>query len=275
MNIGIVGLGLIGGSLGRAISKKTTHKVYAYDISSAVMQKGKLIEAYHQELTTENADELDILWIALYPNAATECMQRYAPLLKDGALIIDAAGNKRRVACKMKQLAEEYPSLHFIGAHPMAGKEFSGLAHASPALFDKASILVTPISVTIDALAQFKELSQQIGFGQMVITTPEEHDERIAFTSQLAHIVSSSYVKSPRAKDYNGFSAGSFKDMTRVARLNPDMWTELFMENKDNLIMEIDEIIKHISEYKNALCDGDEMKLKTLLKEGNEIKINL
>ncbi len=275
MNIGIVGLGLIGGSLGRAICKKTAHTVYALDIFPSVMQKGKLLEAYHQELTEDSIAGLDILWIALYPNAAQECMEKYASMLKDGALIVDAAGNKRGVARKMKQLAAQYPSLNFIGAHPMAGKEFSGVAHASAVLFEKASILVTPISATIDALAQFKELTTEIGFGQMVITSPEEHDERIAFTSQLAHIVSSSYVKSPRAKDYNGFSAGSFKDMTRVARLNPNMWGELLMDNKDNLIVEIDEIVKHILEYRDALNCGDEAKLKLLLAEGNEIKINL
>lgn len=273
MNIGIVGLGLIGGSLGRCITSKTANIVYATDISEQALKAGKLLSAYKYQLDFNNAKELDIIFFSIYPRSLKTVVEDFLPYLKDGCIVIDCCGNKRGTATVFKTASKKYPKLSFIGAHPMAGREFSGIKHSTATLFDKASMILTPIKTDLRTLAFVKEFSLQIGFSQVVITSPEEHDRIIAYTSQLAHVVSSSYIKSPTAQSYMGFSAGSFRDMTRVARLSPEMWSQLMYDNRDNLIVEIDEMIKNLVDYKNALSAGDEVLLKTLLADGNNKKL--
>jgi prephenate dehydrogenase len=273
MNIGIVGLGLIGGSLGRCITAKTDNIVYATDISEQALKTGKLLSAFKHQLNFDNANGLDIIFLSIYPRALKTVVDEFAPRLKDGCIVVDLCGNKRSTATVFKSASKKYPNLSFIGAHPMAGREFSGIKHSTATLFDRASMILTPVKADLSTLAFIKEFSLQIGFAQVVITTPEEHDRIIAYTSQLAHVVSSSYIKSPTAQSYMGFSAGSFRDMTRVARLSPEMWSQLMFDNRDNLITEIDEIIKNLTDYKNALSSGDEDLLKTLLADGNNKKL--
>ena len=157
----------------------------------------------------------------------------------------------------------------------MAGREYSGIEHSLVALFDKASILLCPVNPEIEQLTMIKNFFREIGFSEVLITTPEKHDRIIAYTSQLAHVVSNAYIKSPTALDYKGFSAGSFRDLTRVARLNPVMWSELMMDNRDNLIKEIELLINNISKYKAALERSDEEGLRLLLEEGSELKIGI
>lgn len=274
MNIAIIGLGLIGGSLGRAIVSKTSNKVFALDIDENAMKVGRLLNAYHEELTEENVKEIDILFIALYPKATVKVIEEYAPKLKNGATIIDCCGNKRIIVDKMKELSSLYPSLNFIGAHPMAGREFSGVKHSTASLFNGASMIIVPVNSDIRKTAELKALSIEIGFGSVVITTAEEHDRIIAYTSQLAHVISSAYIKSPTASSYMGFSAGSFRDMTRVSRLSPEMWCELMSENGDNLAREIRYVIDNLSEYLSAIESKDLEKLKGLLADGNEKKLS-
>ena len=273
MKVGIVGLGLIGGSLGRAIVKNTDATVYAYDISKRAMLDGKLLSAYHFELDEIAVKELDILFLSLYPNALEVELEKYAPLLKQGALVVDCCGNKRRVVDQMRVLADQYPHLSFISSHPMAGREFSGVNHSTATLFDKASMILVPVKSDIKTIQKLKEFSLSIGFGNVVITTAKEHDRIIAYTSQLAHLVSSSYIKSPTAVEFMGFSAGSFRDMTRVARLSPEMWAELTVDNKDFLVKEINELINNLQDYKEALQNGDKEKMKSLLADGNQKKL--
>ena len=273
MKIGIVGLGLIGGSLGRAIVARTDDEVFAFDISHRAMLDGKLLNAYHHELTEDNLKEIDVLFLSLYPEALEEMLDKYCPLLKDGCLVADCCGNKRRVVKQMQGLAKKYPHLDFISTHPMAGREFSGVNHSTATLFDKASMILVPVKADIRKIAELKAFSLKIGFGSVVITTAEKHDEIIAFTSQLAHLVSSSYIKSETAGQFMGFSAGSFRDMTRVARLSPEMWSQLTVDNADFLVGEIDCLIKNLTEYKNALQEKDRAKIKTLLADGNEKKL--
>ena len=273
MKIGIVGLGLIGGSLGRAIVSRTSDEVYAYDLSHRAMLDGKLLNAYHKELTADNLGEIDVLFLSLYPEALEEALKKYCPLLKDGCLVADCCGNKRRVVKQMQELANKYPHLDFISTHPMAGREFSGVKHSVTSLFDKASMIFVPVKADIKKIADFKAFALKIGFGNVVISTAEKHDEIIAFTSQLAHLVSSSYIKSDTACQFMGFSAGSFRDMTRVARLSPEMWSQLTLDNADFLVGEIECLIKNLTEYKNALQEKDKEKLKALLADGNEKKI--
>lgn len=275
MKIGIIGLGLIGGSLGRAIIKKTEHTVYAMDISEDVMLKASLLNAYHEVLSDDNIGKVDILIIALYPRITIEYIKKYAPKLKKGAIITDCSGIKRNVVDAMRKVSVKYPDIAFIGGHPMAGREYIGINHSTAGLFEKASMILVPVSADIDARMTLKTIFYEIGFGTVVSTKAKNHDEMIAYTSQLAHIISSSYVKSPAAVKHYGYSAGSFRDLTRVAKLNPEMWAELMMDNKDCLIEEIQILEKHLSEYRKALESVDESKLKILLKEGNDLKENI
>ena len=273
MKIAIIGLGLIGGSLGRAIVSKTNDRVFAFDVDKKAMADGKLLSAYHEELTKENVSDMDIVFFSLYPNVLEDALNEYCPLLKKGCLVVDCCGNKRRVVNQMKSLSEKFTGLDFISAHPMAGREFSGVIHSTSTLFDKASMILVPVKADIRRVAELKAYSLSLGFGKVVITTAENHDKIIAFTSQLAHLVSSAYIKSDTATEYLGFSAGSFRDMTRVARLSPEMWTQLTLDNADFLIGELDSFIRHLTEYKDALEEKDASKMKELLKDGNDRKL--
>lgn len=273
MKIGIIGLGLIGGSLGRAIVSKTKDQVYAFDVDKKAMLSGKLLRAYHHELTEENVGELDVVFFTLYPLALEKSLDEYCHKLKDGCLVADCCGNKRRVVEQMKKLSAKFTKLEFISTHPMAGREFSGVSHSTATLFDRASMILVPVRASLKTIAHLKEYVLSLGFGSVVMSTAEEHDEIIAFTSQLAHLVSSAYIKSERATKFLGFSAGSFKDMTRVAKLSPEMWAQLTLDNADFLVEELDSFISHLTEYKTALKNGDKATLRNLLADGNERKL--
>jgi prephenate dehydrogenase len=173
----------------------------------------------------------------------------------------------------MSALSKKFPALNFISAHPMAGREFSGVNHSTATLFDRASMILVPVKADIKLIASVKQYFLSIDFGMVVITTAEKHDEIIAFTSQLAHLVSSSYIKSQTALQFMGFSAGSFRDMTRVARLSPEMWAQLTIDNADFLVNEIESIVNSLNEYKSALQSGDTDKMRVLLADGNEKKL--
>lgn len=274
MKIGIIGLGLIGGSLGRTIAKKREDEVYAFDISNKAMLDGKLLSAYHHQLGEENVSEMDMVIFCLYPNALEDALDKYCPLLKDGCIVLDCSGNKRRIVNQMQRLSKKFDNLNFISAHPMAGREFSGVTHSTINLFEKASMILVPVCQSIQVLSFVKEFTLSLGFGSVIITNAKEHDKIIAYTSQLAHIVSSSYIKSPTASQFMGFSAGSFRDMTRVARLSPEMWAQLTLDNADFLVEEIDNIISNLEDYKLALQQGDKEKMKQLLEEGNQKKLS-
>ena len=273
MNIAIIGLGLIGGSLGRSLCKKTEHKIFASDIDERAMKLGKLLSAYDEPLTKDNISKMDLVILSLYPESLTKSLDEICPELKNGAIVMDCCGNKRSVTSQMSELSKSYPHLEFISSHPMAGREFSGVSHSTASLFDKASMILVPVKAGLKTIQSIKELSLEIGFGSVIISTASEHDRIIAYTSQLAHLVSSAYMKSPTATSFMGFSAGSFRDMTRVARLSPEMWSQLTIENADFLVGEIDNLIGSLTEYKNALKSGDKVAMKQLLADGNEKKL--
>lgn len=274
MKIGIIGMGLIGGSLGRALVQRTDHTVYGYDRNEGAMQKGALLNAYHERLTSSLYPELDVLILAVYPETVAKLLNEVAPKLKSGALVADASGTKRKVVATMKELSKQFPELLFAGAHPMAGREFSGIEHSVKNLFDKASLIVVPVALPLEARAQLKREALRLGFSGVVFTTAEEHDRIIAFTSQLAHIVSSAYMRCPMADEHKGFSAGSFRDLTRVARLNPEMWTQLMMENGDFLADEVETLMEKLAEYRDALRNNDTEKLYAILADGNLKKLS-
>lgn len=272
MKIAIVGLGLIGGSIAKAVKYNTEHTVYGCDIDRGVLLKAKLLGAVDDELTDEILPQCDMLILGLYPEDTVKYVTLHADKIKKGAIVMDSCGVKRVVCEPLWKVAEDN-GFTFIGAHPMAGLHFSGFEYSEVNMFSQSSmILIPPRDVDIRDLEKVKLLFLKLGFTNIQMSTPEEHDKIISYTSQLAHVVSNAYVKSPEAEVHQGFSAGSYKDLTRVAKLNETMWTELFLENKDNLVSEVDGIIANLQKYSKALKDNDAAELKTLLKEGRERK---
>ncbi|MBE7028322.1 MAG: prephenate dehydrogenase [Ruminococcaceae bacterium] len=272
MNIAIIGLGLIGGSLAKAFKSTGEHKIFGTDKDNSVIFKAKLVEAIDEPLTDENISECDIIITAIYPDDTVNYIIKNAPRFKKGALVFDTCGVKETVCNPIWEACSDY-DFTFVGGHPMAGREFSGFDYSKKNLFTGASMILVPHDCTdIAFLESLKKIWQGIGFTKIQITTPKEHDKMIAFTSQLAHVVSSAYIKSPTATHHKGFSAGSYKDMTRVAKLNETMWTELFLSNRKALAQEIDDLVKRLSEYSDAIKSGDEKTLFNLLREGKEAK---
>lgn len=271
MQIAIIGLGLIGGSLAKAIKQNTEHTVLGYDLQDTVIKKALLVDAIDAPLKFSDLSQCDLTIVALYPAASIAFVREHGTLIKKGSIVLDCCGVKENLCQEMEALAEKH-EFTFIGGHPMAGLEHSGFAHAQKALFQNASMVLTPTKGSIEDVKTVKDLCSRIGFTNIQIATPREHDQMIAFTSQLAHVVSSAYIKSPTALHHQGFSAGSYKDMTRVAKLNEAMWTELFLDNPEFLANEIDGIIVRLQEYSDAIKNRDRETLQALLKDGREKK---
>lgn len=272
INIGVVGLGLMGGSLAKAFKYNTDCTVWGTDREEDTLLKAKLVGAVEAELTQENLPLCDLIIVALYPEATVEYIKTHFKSFKKGAVVMDVCGVKRFICDELNVFAREHGFV-FIGAHPMAGYHLSGFTHSKVSMFNNASLILTPDGNTdLECISKVKELFLEIGFKNIQFSNPEEHDKIIAFTSQLAHVVSNAYVKSPEAPIHRGFSAGSYKDLTRVAYLNSEMWSELFLENRDNLIKEIDSIVANLVQYKEAMENGDRDRLAELLKAGSERK---
>ena len=273
MKIGIVGLGLIGGSIAKAIKQNTEHQVSGTDLLDPVIYKAKLLEVIDEPLTDEIIQHCDIMILALYPGTTVEYIKSHQSQIKKGAIVIDCCGVKSAVCKEIQPIAEEQGFI-YVGGHPMAGIEFSGFEHSQTNLFKHASMVLTPqTNMSIQDMERLKKLWVSLGFNHVQLSTPEEHDHIIAFTSQLAHVVSSAYVKSPTSLEHKGFSAGSYKDLSRVAKLNETMWTELFMLNRENLVTEIDGMIDRLAQYRDAIKNGNEKDLWELLHEGTERKV--
>ena len=272
MNIGIVGLGLIGGSLAKSIKTRTAHTVWGIDLNQESMMLARMCGAVDAPLTEETLPKCDLILIAIRPQAAINWVAEHAAQISPSAIVVDMCGVKRKVVEAIAPIAKEH-GFSYIGGHPMAGRERWGFTAATDDLFAGASMILTPDDRSdMLLLESLKAFFTDIGFATLTFSTPEEHDRIISFTSQLAHIVSSAYIKSPEAQRRRGFSAGSFRDMTRVARLDEDMWTELFLDNADNLGRELDCLIDELRAYREALQAGDADRLKQLLKEGRERK---
>lgn len=271
LTIGIVGLGLIGGSIAKAFRENTYHRVLGYDKSKKALSSAVFCSAIEESLEGKYG-ECDILVMALYPKDTVEFIKEHAKEFKPGSIVTDCSGVKSFVCERVSKIAKEN-DFCFIGGHPMAGIERSGFGYSRPDLFKGASLILTPDETVpkekIDII--WREFSR-LGFTHLELTTPKEHDKMIAFTSQLAHVVSSAYIMSPSALNHYGFSAGSFKDMTRVARLNEYMWTELFLENMDFLSLELEGLIDRLKKFDKAIKEADRDSLFELLKTGREHK---
>ena len=275
MTVGIVGLGLIGGSLARAIKANTAHTVLGVDLSRPVVYRAKLLEVIDEELTEERIGECGLLILALYPRDTVQWVQSHAKAIQKGAVVVDCAGVKAAV-CEPCWAAAEKNGFTFVGGHPMEGAAQLGFEHARRDMFVNASMILVPHrDIDIETMKRVKDVFDAIGFTHYEIASPDKHDRIIALTSQLAHVVSSAYVKSPAAPEHRGFSAGSFRDMTRVAYLNETMWAELFLLNREHLRRELRGLIGRLEEYDGALAAGDEEKLRKLLRAGRESKTAL
>ena len=272
MKIGIIGLGLIGGSMAKAICEKTSHTVYGYDINEETMFLAKMTKGIHEALDENIIGECDLILIAVRPDHAVQWVKDNAEKIGKNAIVVDLCGVKRCVSEAIKPIAKEH-GFRYIGGHPMAGKEVAGYNNATAHLYDGAAMILTPDENSdLPLLETLRDLFYSLGFAKLTFSTPEEHDRIIAYTSQLAHIASNAYIKSPESQEQFGFSAGSFRDMTRVARLDENMWTVLMMDNVDFLSKQVDILIANLQEYQSALHDRDAERLRALLKEGREMK---
>lgn len=271
MKVGIVGLGLIGGSAAKAY-KQAEDTVFGFDTDKVILDYAIMSGACDAALGRENIGECDLVILCTYPEAAIDYLRENAEFISKNAVVIDFCGTKRVVCDACFAIAEKY-GFTFAGGHPMAGSHNSGFKYSRANLFSGAPmVLVPPVFDDMQLLAGIKDMLSPLGFRTISVTTAEKHDRMIAFTSQMAHIVSNAYIKSPEARNHKGFSAGSYKDLTRVAWLNPDMWTQLFMENKDFLLGELDILIDNLTQYREAMKNDDAPRLRQLLDDGRRIK---
>ena len=271
MTVGIVGLGLIGGSFAKAY-RASGHTVLAFDIDRSTYDFAVLSGTVNGPLTDETLSTCDLILIAVIPSAAVGYLKQHAAHIGPKPVVIDCCGTKRVVCAACFPLAKEH-GFTYLGGHPMAGTHNSGFKYATPTMFHNAPMVLVPENHNdIQLLSRVKDLLAPAGFSHFSITTAEQHDEMIAFTSQLAHVVSNAYIKSPTAGLHKGFSAGSYKDMTRVAWLAPRMWAELFLENKEYLMTELNTLIDNLRQYQDAMERNDLPGLVQLLDEGRRRK---
>lgn len=271
MNVGILGLGLIGGSLARAYALEG-HSVFAAERDESMLSFAVLAGAVHGRLTAETISRCDLILLAIYPEGSASWIEENGHLISKSALVIDCCGTKRGICQRCFPLARQY-GFTFVGGHPMAGSQFSGFKYSRANLFQgQPMVLVPPVFDDIALLNRVKEALKPCHFGSFSVTTAREHDKMIAFTSQMPHILSNAFIKSPTAAAHKGFSAGSYRDLTRVAWLNSRMWAELFLENRDNVLSELDTYIENLSLYRDAISGNDISGLTELLEEGKKRK---
>jgi prephenate dehydrogenase len=268
MTIAVVGMGLIGGSLCRAFKQYTPHRVLGHTRNQKTVAFALSVDAIDGPLT--DFSEPDVVFVALPPEATIRFLREHVQDWKPGAIVADICGVKQPIIDAVDQLYHDQ-GVRYVGTHPMAGKEVSGFANSDVDLYKNASYILTPTALTDpEALETLKELAAAIGFSRIEITDPARHDTIIAYTSQLAHVVSSAYIKSPTADLTLGFTAGSFQDMTRVAKLDPDMWTSLFSLNRGPLLQEINTLLSHLTLFRDLLAAGDQEAIRDQLDIGRQ-----
>ena len=271
MKVGILGLGLIGGSMARAYAV-AGHTFYAADLDESTLSFAMLSGAVHGRLDEETIPACELLLLAIYPGGSAKWLEDNGRLVDSGALVLDLCGIKQEVCKRCFPVARKY-GFTFVGGHPMAGSHFSGFKYSRADLYKGAPmVLVPPRFDDIDLLQRVKDAMAPCGFGMFSVTTAEEHDRMIAFTSQMPHVLSNAFIKSPTARQHKGFSAGSYKDLTRVAWLNAPMWSELFLENRDNLLFELNTYLDSLTAYRDALEARDGERLTALLEAGKKAK---
>lgn len=271
MTVGILGLGLIGGSLARAYAK-AGNRVLACEKDKSILEFAQLSGAVDAELNSDNLSECDLILLSIYADASANWLEANAQHISANALVIDCCGIKTDICRRCFPIAQKY-GFTFVGGHPMAGSHYSGFKYSRSNMFQGAPmVIVPPVYDDPELLQRIKDVLSPCGFRSFSVTTAQEHDAMIAFTSQMPHIISNAFIKSPTALSHKGFSAGSYKDLTRVAWLNPQMWAELFLSNRDNLINELDILIESLKQYRAAIECNDEATLVQILDDGRKRK---
>lgn len=271
MIVGVLGLGLIGGSLARAYTK-AGHTVFACERNSSILEFATLSGVVQGSLESSNISNCDLILLAVSAKGSAAWLEENSQYVSHSAHVIDCCGNKTEI-CQIGFSLADKCGFTFTGGHPMAGSHHSGFKYSRSNLFMGAPMVLVPHRYDDpELLEKLKILLEPCRFGSFSVTTAQEHDQVIAFTSQMAHLVSNAYIKSPTAINHKGFSAGSYKDMTRVAWLNPQMWAELFLANRDNMLFELESYMKCLEQYHVALSEGNEQRLIELLEEGRKRK---
>lgn len=263
----IVGLGLMGGSYAYALSKRGYH-VSGIDINQESIDyalKNRLIEKGSVNVNEAIVQEADIIFFGLYPNTMISWIKKHRSLFKDGCLISDVSGVKCNVVDVVQDLLKDQP-VEFIASHPMAGKEVSGVAYANDAMFQQANFIITPTDKnSTQAISFLTEFAKELNFANISMLSPQKHDEMIGYVSQLTHAIAISLMNANDNPDLVNYTGDSFRDLTRIARINEQLWTELFFLNKDNLIREIDDFKAALETLKQTLLDEDSDKLKQMM----------
>ena len=271
MEIVIVGLGLIGGSLAKALKQNTSHRVLGMDVNDDVLLDACSCGAIDGKAALSDLERVDVVYLCLYPEDILDFVRSYGSRLKPGCVLTDACGIKQEICAAMEALSQNAP-YQFVAGHPMAGKEQSGFAASDPSIFIGASYILVPGKASPQAVAVVEGLARQMGFGRVVKVTAQEHDRNIAYTSQVPHVLACAYVLSPRCKEHQGFSAGSYRDVSRVARINAELWADLFLSNRAELSDELAELIRNIESIREAVDCGDREKIVALLSAAREKK---
>lgn len=271
MNIAIIGLGIIGGSFAKALKKYTDHYIIGINRTKSTLQQAFDCKAIDEMGNEKSLEKADIVILGLYPNAAVDFIEKNGCHIKKGAIVTDSSGIKAEICPKMVKLSKKY-GFTFVGSHPMAGKEKNGFSVSDADLYKGASYIIVPCEADEKSVEIISALALKIGFGGIKITTPQEHDRMIAFTSQLPHVLACAYVMSPCCLNHKGFSAGSYRDVSRVANINSALWSELFLENKEPLLAELEELIININSIKNAIDSENKEELAKLLEKGHKVK---
>lgn len=267
----IIGLGVIGGGYASALTKKGYHvsciTESADDIDFA-LSRG-MIENGTTEVSADVVGEADIVIFAIYPSAFVEWVKKYQHLFKSGAIITDVSGVKSTIVYKIQGFLRD--DVEFISAHPMAGRELSGVRHSDPDVFIGANYIITPTEKNTDeAIKLCREIGNTLGFGRISLLTPHEHDKMIAFLSQLTHCIAVSLMTCNSSDGLEAYTGDSFRDLTRIAKINERMWTELFLMNKDALLSEMDAFISDFSEFRNLIAQGDSEAIQEKMRRSTE-----
>lgn len=274
MNIVIVGLGIIGGSLAKAFAKYTNHHIIGINRSEITVQQALNDGAIHEIGKLDSLGKADVVYMCTYPEHIVSFVENNAGYFRKNCIITDVCGIKKNICGRLTDICEKN-GLQYVGSHPMAGKEQSSYAASEAELFQNASYIIVPCKAKEYSVQALASLAKEIGFSTIRITTPAEHDRMIAFTSQLPHVLACAYVMSPCCKNHKGFSAGSYRDVSRVANINETLWTDLFLSNQEPLSEEISILIQNLTAIKNAVDGNKAEELKELLKQSRLVKQGL
>lgn len=267
----IVGLGLIGGSYAKGLTKRG-YNVYGYNRNKDAIdyaKKNKIIIDGSSEFTEDFIGEFDRIIFSLYPKVFKEYIEKYGSFIKNGAIISDVTGVKESIVTDIQNILGD--RVEFIAAHPMAGKEVYGIENADEKIFENANYIITPTKKNTDkGIAFATEIGEALNFRKISLLTPKEHDEMIAFLSQLTHCIAVALMTCKDSEDLVNYTGDSFRDLTRIANINENMWTELFLMNKSSLLKEMDSFINCMSKLRDFINNEDEEKIKNMMRLSTE-----